>query len=151
MAANSIATPAHEFSKTDVEIILVFNDGELPLANRWEEMTFTPGGQNGTMKGSGKKPRSHVTTRYEPELSITTDKDLSDYIVQRAELPANRGVVSLVKVVRQRPADAPITDVYKKWKPMYGETAYNDDATAVEVTGMLLDWTADQTKAIRIA
>jgi hypothetical protein len=85
-----------------------------------------------------------VATRYEPELTIVLDKDLADYVCKRA---GSRAVKS-VTVVRQRPNDAPITDVYKKWMPQFGETEYGDDATAVEVTGNVLDWDADKQNKI---
>lgn len=147
MAENSKNTPDYEFSKVDVQIVLVFNDGEWPAENRWEEATFSPNPQNGTMKGSGRTPRAHVATRYEPELSITFDKDAADYIAKRQ----GNGTIKAVKFIRQRPGDSPITDVYEKWKATFGETAYNDDPTAVEVTGMLLGWKPDQTNKIRIS
>jgi hypothetical protein len=147
MAENSANTPIYEYSKVDVSFILVFHDGfELPLANRWEEATFSPSPQAGTMKGSGRFPRAHIATRYEPEFSIIVDKDMADYIIKRK---GNRAIKA-VKAIRQRPEDAPITDFFKSWNPSYGETAFNDDATAVELTGMLLGFELDKQNKISV-
>lgn len=147
MAENSANTPDYEYTKVDANIILVFRDGsELPLANRWEEATFSPSPQAGTMKGSGRYPRAHVATRYEPEFSIICDKDMADYIVKRK---GNRAIKA-VKVIRQRPDDSPITDMLKSWNPSYGESAFNDDPTAVELTGMLLGFELDKQNKISV-
>jgi hypothetical protein len=146
MAKNSKNTPDHEYSKVDGNVIVNFYDGDLPLTDRWESLSFTSNPQTGTMKGSGKFPRAHVATRYEPELSITMDADLGDYVCTRA---GDRGVKS-VTFIRQRPNDSPITTVYNKWKPSFPDMEVGDDAVAVEVTGNLLGWVPDTQKKIVI-
>jgi hypothetical protein len=144
VAENSKNTPDYEYSKVDVSITINFRDGDFPLANRFESMTFTPNPQAGTMKGSGRTPRSHTATRYEPELTIVLDKDTADYITKRA----GKRAVKSVTVVRQRPDDSPVTDVYHKWMPQDGDTEYGDDATQVEVTGNVLGWDKDKQSKI---
>lgn len=133
MAANSKNTPTYEYSKVDYTIIIVFADGEYPLEDRWESATFSPNADAGTMAGSGRFPRAHRATRYAPSLTISTDHDTADYIAARK----GNGAIPSVKIIRQRPNGAPITDVFGQWNPSFGEREMGDDPTTVDVEGLL--------------
>lgn len=146
MAENSKNTPDYEYSKVDCSCTINFRDGDLPIANRWETATFAPNADAGTMPGSGRTPRAHRATRYAPELTITMDADLADYVCKRA----GKRAVKSVTFVRQRPDDVPITTVYEKWMPQFGDLEMGDDPVAVEVTGLLLNWTPDKQGKIAI-
>lgn len=146
MAKNSKNTPKYEYSKVDCTCVINFNDGDLPLDDRWETATFAPNADAGTMPGSGPLPRAHRGTRYAPELTITVDADMSDYICIRA----NNQAIKSVTFIRQRPNDSPITTVYKDWMPQFGEMEKGDDPMAVEVTGLLLGWEPDKQGKINI-
>jgi hypothetical protein len=148
MAANSNNTPTQEYSKVDATCILVFADNsELPLTDRWEEATFNPNGTAGTLKGSGKFRRAHLRITYEPTFSITLDADLASAIDKRK----GDGLIKQVKMIRQRPGGAPITDLYNWWNPPMGEMSYNDDAITPELVGELLSFKLDATNKIVIA
>lgn len=144
MAQNSAQTPQYEYTKGDFNIIVVFNDGELPLADRWEEATLTPNGESTTLPGSGQFERAHGKIYYKPDFAITLDVDLAQYIVKRA-----KGIpIKQVKIVRQRPDGAPITDLVNYWQPPMGEYAAGDDIATVEMTGRALSFTLDSTNKI---
>jgi hypothetical protein len=151
MAENSKNTPDYEYSKVDCSITINFGDknavpGDLPLADRFESATFAPNADAGTMAGSGRTPRAHRATRYGPELTITTDADMSDEIQRRQ----GKRAIKSVTIVRQRPNDSPITTIYEKWNAQYGDMEMGDDPIAVEVTGLLLGWKPDRQKKISI-
>ncbi len=147
MAANSAATPVHEYNKVDTTAILVFKDNsELPLANRWEEATFNPNGTAGTLKGSGKFRRAHTSETYEPTFAITLDLDLATYIQKRR----GKSAIKQVKLIRQRPDGPPITDLIKWWLPPIGEMGYGDDPSTCELSGEALEFDLDSTNKIAI-
>lgn len=145
MAQNSASTPVHEYNKVDTTVILVFADNsELPLADRWEEATFNPNGTAGTLAGSGKFRRAHTSMRYEPTFAITLDVDLAGYIEKRR----GDNAIKQVKLIRQRPSGAPITDLINWWKPPIGEVAYGDDPSTCELSGEALSFKLDSTNKI---
>lgn len=145
MAENSASTPVHEYNKVDVTIILVFKDNsELPLADRWEEATLTPNGEAGTLEGSGEFDRAHTSEKYKPDLSITLDLDLASYIQKRR----GKNPVKQVKLIRQRPDGAPITDLVNWWKPPIGEMAYTNDPATCVLSGRALSFKLDSTNKI---
>lgn len=139
MAENSKRTPDYEYSKVDYQCILVFTDGEYPLENRWESASRAMNPDRGTMAGSGRFPRAHRATRYAPELTITTDHDTADYIATRSAKQA----IKAVKFIRQRPGDAPITDVYESWLPSFPDVEAGDDPTQCELVGNFLSMKLD--------
>lgn len=145
MAANSAATPVHEYNKVDTTIIVVFADNsELPLTDRWEEATFAPNGTAGTLAGSGKFRRAHTSMTYAPTLAITLDLDLAATIEKR------RGDLAIkqVKLIRQRPGGSPVTDLVNWWKPPMGEMAYADDPSTCSLEGEALSHKLDSTNKI---
>lgn len=145
MAQNSASTPVHEYNKVDTTVILVFADNsELPLADRWEEATFTPNGEAGTLPGSGMFERAHTSEMYKPDLSITMDLDLASYIQKRR----GPNAIKQVKLIRQRPGGAPITDLVNWWKPPIGAMAFADDPSTCELTGRALSFKLDSTNKI---
>jgi hypothetical protein len=148
MAANSANTPVHEYNKVDTTCILVFaNNSELPLTDRWEEATFNPNGTAGTLKGSGRFRRAHTSETFEPTFAITLDLDLATAIQKRR----GSNAIKQVKLIRQRPGGAPITDLINWWKPPIGEMAYGDDPSTCELSGEALSFTLDATNKIVIA
>lgn len=140
MAANSAATPVHEYNKVDLTCILVFaDDGELPLFDRWEEATFAPNGTAGTLAGSGKFRRAHTSMTYAPTFSITLDLDLASIIEKRR----GESAIKQVKLIRQRPGGSPITDLINWWKPPLGEMAYAEDPSTCVLEGEALSFKLD--------
>lgn len=145
MAQNSEDTPVHEYNKVDTTIVVVFNDNsELPLSNRWEEATFAPNGESETLEGSGEFDRAHTSERYKPDLSITLDLDMASYIQKRR----GKNPIKQVKLIRQRPDGAPITDLVRWWKPLTGEMAYTNEPSTCVLSGRALSFKLDSTNKI---
>lgn len=145
MALTNPISPTHEYSLSDYTVTAsgpkgIFIFAKAGQVGGLEDFNYDAKPESKTAGGSGPNPRAHTRIVNKPMCELTAPVDIARSF---EKFVGNNGVVDMM-FTRQAPGGSPVTDVVRKWKPLFGGTSVKSgDATSVKITGNALDVSKD--------